>query len=136
MGTSERQKKPSVTRSFNRLLSASVLSRPRSRVRAPSSPPHIPKGLWDVWTYSDSEIWFDMGAIRSLPPVLRMFFILHFTSPRFGTIILTTLLCAARLFEFTACVYTSVGRKTCSFRQVDLKRLGFHRASGRQPKPR
>ena len=27
--------------------------------------------------------------------------------PTFETIILTTLLCAARLFEFTACVYTS-----------------------------
>ena len=32
-GTSERQKKPSVTLSFNRLLPASVLSRQRSRGR-------------------------------------------------------------------------------------------------------
>ena len=40
MGTLERQKKPSVTLSFNRLLPASVLSRQRSRVRAPSSPPY------------------------------------------------------------------------------------------------
>ena len=30
VGTSERQKKPSVTRSFNRLLPASVLSRQKS----------------------------------------------------------------------------------------------------------
>jgi len=39
IGTSERQKKPSVTLSFNKLRKDAGLSRQRSRVRAPSSPP-------------------------------------------------------------------------------------------------
>jgi hypothetical protein len=41
---------------------SAALSRQRSRVRAPSSPPYIPKDLWDVWTYSDSEIWVRYGC--------------------------------------------------------------------------
>ena len=46
-----------------------------------------------------------MGAIRTLSPKLRVHLILCFT--QFGTIILTTLLCAARLCEVTARVHTS-----------------------------
>jgi hypothetical protein len=52
-----------------------------------------------------SKSGFDMGAVRVLPPILRVFFIIYFT--QIWTIIFTTLLCVARLFEFTACVYTS-----------------------------
>jgi hypothetical protein len=39
----KRQKEPSVTLIFCKLQLSSALSRQRSRVRAPSSPPHIPK---------------------------------------------------------------------------------------------
>ena len=45
----QRQKKPSVTLVFCKLRPSFSLSRQRSRVRAPSSPPHIPKDLWAVW---------------------------------------------------------------------------------------
>jgi hypothetical protein len=46
-----------------------------------------------------------MGTIGFLPAILRA--LSSLISPRFATIIFTTLLCAARLFEFTARVYTS-----------------------------
>jgi hypothetical protein len=55
--TLQRQKKPSVTLVFCKLRPSFSLSRQRSRVRAPSSPPYIPKDLRDVWTYSDSKFW-------------------------------------------------------------------------------
>jgi hypothetical protein len=35
--------------------------RQRSRVRAPPSPPYIPKDLWSVWTHSDNQIWAQYG---------------------------------------------------------------------------
>src|ERR1700694_3246623 len=59
--TLQRQKKPSVTLVFCKLRPSFSLSRQRSRVGAPSSPPHIPKDLRDVWTYSDNEIWAQYG---------------------------------------------------------------------------
>ena len=45
---------------------------------------------------------FDMGAIRNLPPILRGFFILHFT--QIWNHHLHNLACAARLFVLNACV--------------------------------
>jgi hypothetical protein len=48
--TLQRQKEPSVTLVFCKLRPSFSLSRQRSRVRAPSSPPYIPKHLRDVWT--------------------------------------------------------------------------------------
>jgi len=43
-----------VTLSFNGLLPASVLSRQRSRARAPLTPPYIPKDLRDEWRFRDA----------------------------------------------------------------------------------
>ncbi len=66
-GTSERKKKPSVTRSFNRLLLASVLSRQRSRVRAPPSPPLIPNKIESIGIDSDSIEIIDFSNFSQTP---------------------------------------------------------------------
>jgi hypothetical protein len=68
VGTLERQKKPSVTPSFYKLRLDGALLRQRSRVRAPSSPPYIPKDLRNVWTYSDNHIWGHHWVSRANSP--------------------------------------------------------------------
>jgi hypothetical protein len=52
--------------SFCKLRVSDSLSRQRSRVRAPSSPPHFPKDLRNVWTYSDKRIWVRYGCNKNL----------------------------------------------------------------------
>jgi hypothetical protein len=57
MGVSERQKKPSVTRSFNRLLLASVLSLQRSRGSGPVVPAtHFKCLIWN--SVNPARCWF------------------------------------------------------------------------------
>ena len=78
-GTSERQKKPSVTRSFNRLLLASVCHG-RGRGFEPRRPRHTFQMTYGTYgPIVTSKSGFDMGAVRVLPPILRVFFILNFT---------------------------------------------------------
>src|SRR5438270_12908603 len=80
----QRQKKPSVPLVFCKLRPSFSLSRQRSRVRAPSSPPHIPKELRNVWTYSDIEIWVRYGCSKSSTAHFESVFS-SLISPRFGT---------------------------------------------------
>jgi hypothetical protein len=49
----KRQKEPSIAPIFYKLPVSCALSRQRSRVRAPSSPPYIPGDLWSVCPSSD-----------------------------------------------------------------------------------
>ena len=68
-----------MTLSFNRLLPASVLSRQRSRVRARRPRRTFQKSYGTYGPIVTSKSGFDMGAVRVLPPILRVFFILNFT---------------------------------------------------------
>ena len=55
------------------------LSRQRSRVR-PRRPRHTFQNTYGTYGANvTSKSGFDMGAIRNLPPILRVFFLLHFT---------------------------------------------------------
>ncbi len=56
-GSLGRIRLPSITPGFNELRQNGGLSRQRSRVRAPSSPPFIPKDLGANGYQSDSKIW-------------------------------------------------------------------------------
>jgi hypothetical protein len=94
VGASGSQKGPFVPPDYFKLRVSGSLSRQRSRVRAPSSPPYIPKHLPDVWDLSDKRmrgpirVRYALRGIKSESVSIR---------PMSRTIIRTTLLFAARL---------------------------------------
>ncbi len=57
---------PPIARRFYKLRVLGSLSRQRSRVRAPSSPPYIPKDLRNIWDLSDNQIWVRYGCNKRL----------------------------------------------------------------------
>ncbi len=78
-----------------------------SWVRAPSSPPQILKHLESKWRPTVTvKSGSDKGSNRPATALFCGYFSSAFL-PRSDTIILTTLLCAARLFEFTALLSSS-----------------------------
>ena len=64
----KRQKEPSIALIFYKLPFSYALSR-QSRVRAPSSPPDIPKYLWDVWDQRDNKVCSTNAAQYASYPV-------------------------------------------------------------------
>jgi hypothetical protein len=78
MRASKRQKEPSIALIFYKLPVSSVTA------EVAGSSPVVPAIHFQktYGTYGPKVTWksgFDMGAIRVLPPILREFFILHFT---------------------------------------------------------